>query len=326
MLEIRTILPSLLLILATAGCETDSRTQPKPLASTASPPRAALWVDLMRGEPIEYPELTGDLAKARVVYLGEIHTIPRHHQLQKQILDSLAAQGLKLVLAMEQFEYFNQPVLDKFNSGAIDLDGLVRESDWVKRWSGHTNYHELILAAHARGVPLLALNARAETIRAIGRGGGITNLTAAQRQELPQSIATDDPVYERLLKKILGVHMALDPAKLQPAFEAQVARDESMANRLAEYLNSSEGRGRVAIVICGRGHCEFGLGTPARVARRIPGISQRIIMFSESGDLEMTEAERKQMREIEVSHEFLSDLGRPSADYLQVIEPARGSN
>ena len=281
-----------------------------------------MWVDEMRGEPIAYPDVADDLAKARVIYLGEIHTIPRHHQLQKQILNSLSDHGLKRVMAMEQFEYFTQPVLDKFNSGALNLDGLVRDSDWAKRWSGHTNYHELVSAARAQGVPLLALNARAETIRAIGRGGGIANLTTAQRQELPESIVTDDPVYERLLKKVLGVHMALDPAKLQPAYEAQVARDESMANRLAQYLNSSEGRGRVAVVICGRGHCEFGLGTPARVARRIPGISQRIVLFSESGDLEMTEAERKQMREIEVSHEFLSDLGRPAADYLHVIEPA----
>lgn len=316
---------ALLMVVAAAGCATHSPL-PAAKAPTADPPRAAMWVDAIRGEPITYSDLTDDLAKARVIFLGEVHTIPRHHQLQKQILNSLADRGQKLVLAMEQFEYFTQPVLDKFNAGSIDLDGLIRESDWAKRWSGHTNYHELVSAARAHGIPLLALNARAETIRAIGRGGGITNLTAAQREELPESILTDDPVYERLLKKVLGVHMALDPAKLQPAFEAQVARDESMASHLAEYLNSNEGRGRVAVVICGRGHCEFGLGTPARVARRIPGISQRIVMFSESGDLELTEAERKQTREIEVSHEFLSNLGRPAADYLHVVEPSRTSN
>jgi uncharacterized iron-regulated protein len=281
-----------------------------------------MWIDAMRGEPIEYQDLIEDLQKVRAVYLGEIHTIPRHHQLQLQILNSLAGRGVKLVMAMEQFEYFNQPALDRFNAGAIDLEGLVRESDWAKRWPGHTNYHELLIAARKLNIPVLALNARAETIRAVGHGG-LSGITPAQRKELPESIVTDDPVYERLLKKILGVHMALDPARLQPAFEAQVCRDETMANRLAEYLQSSEGRDKVALVICGRGHCEFGLGTPSRVARRMPGISQRVVVFSESGDLHLTEEERKQAREIEISHEFLSGVGRAAADYFQVVEPAR---
>jgi uncharacterized iron-regulated protein len=283
--------------------------------------RACMWVDALRGEPVPLQDVLQDLRLARVIYIGEIHTIPRHHEAQQQVLEGLAAQGLSLVLAMEQFDFSAQPALDRYNTGVADLDGLIRETDLNKRWPGHTNYHALLASARAHSIPVLALNAGAETIRAVGRRG-LAELPPEQRRELPEQLVTNDPVYERWLKKILGVHMAFDPDKLQPAFEAQVARDETMAARLVDFLNSPAGRQRAAVVICGRGHCEYGLGTPARVARRLPGVTQRIVLPSESGDLHLTEQERKQAREIEVSHEFLKELGHPPGDYLELIEPA----
>jgi uncharacterized iron-regulated protein len=281
------------------------------------PVRAALWIDALRGEPLAQAEMIEDVEKARVTYLGEYHTIQRHHQLEVQLLEALVQRGRRVVLAMEQFESAAQPGLDRFNSGTIDLDTLVQQTELPKRWPGYTNYLALLSSARTHGVPVLALNARAETIRAVGRSG-LAGLPAEQRAELPESIQLDDPVYERLLTQTLAVHMAFDPKKLRPVFEAQVARDETMAARLSEFLASSAGRERQALVICGRGHCEFGLGTPARVERRMPGITQRVILFSESGDLQLSEEERKQAREIEIPHSFLKDLGRPAADYFHV--------
>jgi uncharacterized iron-regulated protein len=220
---------------------------------------------------------------------------------------------------MEQFEYFAQPALDRFNAGSINLETLVADSDWDRRWRHHTNYHALLNAARAREIPVLALNARSETIRAVGRPG-LHGITPEQREELPSEIVTDDPLYERLLTRILGVHMAFDPDKLRPVFEAQVARDETMSARLADFMESPEGKHRTAIVICGRGHCEFGLGMPDRVARRMPGIAQRVILFSQSGDLQLTDEERQQAREIEVPHQFLRDLGRSPSDFIHITE------
>ena len=306
---------TLCVLLLATGCSTLSR------EDRAATKRSALWVDTVRGEPVTFAQLLDELQQARVVYLGEHHTIARHHELQNAILDGLAQRGVKVVLAMEQFEFTAQPALDRFNARETDLAQLIAETDWSKRWRGHTNYHALLTTARQHGIPVLALNARAETIRAVGRQS-LAGITPEQRTELPKEIITDDPVYERLLTKILGVHMAFDPQKLKPIFEAQVARDETMAARLAEYLNSPAGQGRAAVVICGRGHCEFGLGVPDRVERRMPDAKQRIVLFSQSGDLQLTEMERKQAREIEIPHQFLRDLGRATADFLHVIESA----
>lgn len=282
--------------------------------------RQELWVNTLRSEPIEFEDLLDELSAARVIYLGEYHSIPRHQKLQLAIFNGLAQRGLQLVLAMEAFEAFAQPSLDRFNSGEFDLAKLVAESDWAERWKGHTNYHALLAAARSAKAPVLALNARAETIRAVARAG-LDEITAEQRAELPAEIVRDDPIYERLVKRLLSVHMAFDPQRLRPVFEAQVVRDEVMADRLAAFLASPAGAGRAAFVVCGRGHCEFGLGMPDRVARRMPGISQRIVLFSQSGDLQLSEAERKQAREVTVPHNFLREIGRLPADFTHILAP-----
>src|SRR6266404_880520 len=124
-----TFLIAVALLLSFTSCSTSSCAP----AQRQAVPRPMLWVDALQGEPISFQDVLEDLRQARVIYLGEIHAIPRHHNLQKQLLEGLASHGLNLVLAMEQFEFFSQPALDRFNSGALDLNGLIRETNLEKR-------------------------------------------------------------------------------------------------------------------------------------------------------------------------------------------------
>ena len=71
-------------------------------------------------------------------------------------------------------------------------------------------------------------------------------------------------------------------------------------------------------MICGSGHVAYGLGTPARVATRLPGVRDRVIIFSESGDVELTAQERAVSRPIEITHDQWRAINRPVADYLYV--------
>src|SRR5437763_17107830 len=96
-------------------------------AQDSQPGRAATWVDAVRGEPISLEDTLDDLTQARVIYLGEYHSIPRHHALETEILESLARAGKRLVLAMEQFDWSAQPALDRFNTKTIDLASLIPE-------------------------------------------------------------------------------------------------------------------------------------------------------------------------------------------------------
>lgn len=285
--------------------------------------RCQMWVDCYRGEPIALDTLLDDLAGVGVVYLGERHRVGRHHRLQREILRGLARRGVKLALAMEQLEAEDQPAVDRYNRGEISLDELAEAVAWEKQWPGYRQYVELVEAARQADAPVVALNAPREVIRQVFRGGGIAKLAPAQRRRLPEEVKTDDPVYRKLLSMQMAVHLAATPEWLGPMIEAQIARDEAMAAAVARFARSPEGRGRTVLVICGSGHVAFGLGTAARVRRRLPDVEQRIVIFSESGDVELTERERAVSREISISHQQLRDLGRPLADYLHVTAAKR---
>ena len=79
-----------------------------------------------------------------------------------------------------------------------------------------------------------------------------------------------------------------------------------------------------AVVVCGSGHIEYGLGTAARVRRRMPGVKDRIVHFSESGDVELSPQELAMARPITITHEQLRELGRPIADYLHAVSVKPG--
>jgi len=45
-------------------------------------------MDAARGEPITFDSLLDELQSTRVIYLGEHHTVARHHEFQQAILDA----------------------------------------------------------------------------------------------------------------------------------------------------------------------------------------------------------------------------------------------
>jgi uncharacterized iron-regulated protein len=279
--------------------------------------RCGLWVDVYRGEPLRYEDVLDDLAEARVIYLGERHTVDWHHALQEQIVRDLIARDVPLVLALEQIEAVYQPQVDRYNAGELTFDELAEAIDWKKRWSNYADYRPIVEAAHASGAPVLALNARREAVRAVAMQG-IDDLPAETRAELPAVLDFDDPMYAGYLADVMMVHATVTRDMVDRMFKAQVVRDEMMAQRLAAFLQSDEGAGRVAVVLAGAGHVQQAMGIPSRVRREMPGVRDRIVILSESGDVELSPAMQKMAREITITHEDLRKLDRPIADYLRV--------
>ncbi len=273
--------------------------------------RCSLWIDAYRGEPLPYEEVLDDLAEVNVVYFGEFHTLAEDHATEQRVLTDLAKRGKPLVLGMEQLESVQQPAIDRYNRGEIDFEQLAEVVKWQKSWGNYRQYKPIVEAARKSKIPILALNARAATIHQVRVAGGIGRLNARLRGELPKEVQTDDPLYAKLLGLELMVHMAASPNMLRPWVEAQIARDEAIAATLCGFLKSQAGRGRLAVVICGKGHVAYGLGTPARVRRRMSQIKDRIVLMSASGDLKLSPQEAKAARPIEVTHQQLRrSIGR----------------
>ena len=284
-------------------------------------PVAEFWLNLISGDEVPQAEVVSDLATAGVIYVGETHTIRRHHALQLSLFQELFTRGVPLVLCMEQLEARDQPTIDRYNRREIDFVTLAQEMEWAKKWGNYPDYRALVEFAQQHRIPIRGLNAPADLIRTVNRGGGLANLPPEQRAQLPDNIVTDDPDYERLMNLQLAIHMAVDPAKLRPLFEAQVARDEAMAANIvaARRETGTDGSPRTAFVVLGAGHMRYGLGTAARVRLREPGITERLVLATESGQLTLSAAEQAGSREITISHADLRALGRPPGDYLRVL-------
>ncbi|MCX6955121.1 MAG: ChaN family lipoprotein [Verrucomicrobia bacterium] len=300
-----------------AGCATAPRPVAGPLPS--APPE--FWLDLARGDEVPEADVLADLATAGAIFVGEAHTIPRHHALQLHLLQELFSRQVPLVLCLEQLEARDQPAVDRYTRRELDFDGLVRAIDWPKKWSNYADYRALCEFARQHRIPIRALNAPSDTIRTVSRGGGIAKLPPDLRAHLPTEIFLEEPVYERLTTLELATHMAMDPARLRPVFEAQVARDETMAVNIvaARRIDTAPDKPRTAFVIVGAGHMRFGLGTADRVRRRDPGIVERLVILTESDQLRLTAAEKAASRDVTISHAELRVIGRPPADYVRIL-------
>lgn len=291
-------------------------------AAEISCPRCSMWIDDCKGEPIQYDRVLDDLATANVIYLGERHTLSRHHDIQAQVVRDLAKRNVPLLLGIEMMEQPNQDSLDKYCRGEIDFEELAKVTKWKKRWRNYQQYKEVLEAAKQAGAPIVALNARAETIRSVARSGGLDGLDEKLRKELPEEIQLDDQVYKKVLLPQMQSHMAASPERLRPMIEAQICRDEAMADTLCNFLKTKQGKGRTAIVLCGAGHVAHGLGTPARVRRRMPELTERIVIFSASGDVKLSKKELAMTRPVHVPREKVRKVNLRIADYLHVTSLA----
>jgi uncharacterized iron-regulated protein len=65
--------------------------------------RHCMWVDVYTGEPVPYEEVLEDLAEVDLVYIGESHSIERHHALQAQVLIEITHGQLRAI---------NRPIAD----------------------------------------------------------------------------------------------------------------------------------------------------------------------------------------------------------------------
>jgi uncharacterized iron-regulated protein len=287
----------------------------------AAADRPLVWIDVCEGEPVDYAKVVEDLGKARVVYLGERHTLERHHQTQAKIIADLARGGASLLVAMEPLETSQQASVNRFNRGEIDFDGLAAVLDWGKHWPDYQQYRLVLDAARRAKADVIGLSPSPQVIRAVARSGGAERIEPALRKQLPKEMDFNDPIYEKLLAVQLMVHMAASLERLRPMIEAQIARDEAMSAALSDYLRSPDGRNRKAIVVCGTGHVAYGLGTPQRVRRRLGDANDRIVVLAECGDLRLSPEELAVSRPVEISHEQLRKIGRPVADYLEIACP-----
>lgn len=210
-------------------------------------------------QPVAFPALLDQLARAQVVLLGEAHDSAEDHRWQLHTLAQLYSRQPNMAIGFEMFPRRLQPVLDEWVAGRLAEDEFLRKVEWEKVWGFDArDYLPLFHFARMNRIPMLAVNVERSLIDAVGKQGW-DNVPEAQKEGVGRPAApTED--YRQALRAVFEHHPA--KARGEEAFprfvESQTLWDRAMAQGMAEYLGKHPGA--LVVGIMGAGHVRNGHG------------------------------------------------------------------
>ena len=272
-----TILCALLTI---AGC-TDSETRTASIASDLASLPTVYDYHLLDTSynPISESALVSSLSSADVVFIGEHHGNHASHLLQTRLLAALhrnnQRDGRATILSMEMFDRSQQVILDDYLVESIGERYLINEAPTWKNYQG--SYRPLVEYARQHSIPVLAANASADIVRCIGKQGEayIAVLDAQEKRLIAAQPFAEIVGYEDKFFATMSGTYGKPDERMHNTYLAQIARDNTMAESIAEALGSTPG-GQV-VHINGTFHSEGRLGTVAALKRLRPELVIKVI-------------------------------------------------
>jgi len=255
--------------------------------------RPGTWIDPTSGMQIGHAELLARMAGERVVLLGETHNRFDIHRWQLHVAAGLLALRGNIALGFEMFPVRVQPALDAFVAGQLDVEAFLQQSDWETVWRfDPALYLPLFAFCREFGVPMLALNCRRALVTEVGKGGW-DSVAVADRDGLTPALPATPAHRQYLFDLTGGGRVTQSEGPQDPGFDrfvrAQQTWDRAFACNIAKALEVDNPP--LVIGIIGRGHLEYGHGTPAqlqdlgidRVSVLLPGDSEDFDLEGKAG-------------------------------------------
>lgn len=246
--------------------------------ATFEHPRAT-WIDPSSGCELDERSLMHEMATRQVVLLGETHTIAEIHRWQLHVATVLRFIRPDIAVGFEMFPRRVQPVLDEWVAGELGSQAFLDKVDWENNWGYDAQlYLPLFHFCRQQRVPMLALNCNRPLVTRVGKEGWDA-IPEDERDGLsPAAEAT--PAYRRYLfglglnRSPAGATSAMDP-KLDRFIRAQQTWDRAFACNIARAIDRPDPP--LVIGIIGRGHLEYGHGTPYQL--RDLGVSMPAVLL-----------------------------------------------
>jgi uncharacterized iron-regulated protein len=265
--------------LLTGACASGGKRAPVTAAAPVSAAAVRVY-DTKAARFISFDQLIDAASKADVVYFGEQHDDPATHSAEVAVLAALGARRGEVVVTLEMFERDVQPLLDQYLSGNISEKNFL---DGSRPWERYvTDYRPMIEVARVHGWPVIAGNVPRRIASAVAKKG-LAVLDTMSRTERSYAAAQNqcpigDTYYKKFAETMTGHGAGGGPptagdasamAKMTDLFyEAQCVKDETMAESIANAM--TRWPGRLVFQVDGAFHSDAGLGTAARVTRRMP--------------------------------------------------------
>lgn len=240
---------------------TASETGPVPVVFSASEKRL-----------LSAAEAVLALRSAPVIFVGEEHDKPAHHEIQAAVLAYLAEGGRDVVLGLEMVDVTKQDALDA--AVASGSEAALKEV-WDGSWMLYEAYRPVLLAALGRKLRLAALNAPRPIVSRAARNG-LESLAPAERALLAREIGpVQNPLYYNALKRSLeeSGHAPTPESLRRYVFGMQIWNET-----MAENLIKERRAGRRVVMIAGALHLIYRGGIVDSVARRAPAERQLLVL------------------------------------------------
>ena len=266
---------------------------PAPAAAEYVPQRV---FETRRGAFIDFESMVAVLARADVVLVGEQHDDPNTHRLEYALVSGLRRRRIAPTVSLEMFERDVQDVIDRYLSGAIAEDQLLKEARPWPRYA--TDYRSLVELARAEGWPVVAANVPRRFASEIAKTGegSIGKLSSADRALLAQDLRCPRDAYFDRFTSAMTDHSPAGGAKPPPSDEqraandryywAQCSKDETMAESIARASDARAGRPGPVVHVTGAFHSDFGAGTAERTRRRLAGKTVMVVSILPVSDLD----------------------------------------
>lgn len=220
-------------------------------------------VDGRSGQSITFEQLIQQLAQTKVIYVGERHTDPSHHQIQLRIIQALVDKGVNIRVGMEMFDHTYQSVLDQWSAGDLTWDSFLKKCHWYANWKFEDDlYKDILVYIRQKHLKLVGLNIPFCIPPKIAVGG-LENLSAADRAQLPEHIDTTQPEHRAYLETIFKMHLMKGREDFENFYAAQCAWEDGMAKAVADNLHHA-----AMVVLAGNGHIVNKFGIPDRAFKR----------------------------------------------------------
>lgn len=256
-------------------------------AFAAEPPRVRVYATAS-GKTITFDELAAAIATdADVVFVGEQHDDPATHQAEAALLEALHKRRPRVAVSLEMFERDVQTALDAY------LAGTIAEKEFLataRPWKNYpTDYRPLVEYAKANGLPVLAANVPRRIASKASASTALAALAALPAGDA-QWAATEvyaprDRYWLRFLETMRG-HVGTDEKSVERFYEAQVLKDETMAETIARQLQRGAAQRVLVAHFNGSFHSDFGEGTALRVRRRAPAAAAVVVTIIPVEDVE----------------------------------------
>ncbi|WP_130470041.1 ChaN family lipoprotein [Candidatus Magnetaquicoccus inordinatus] len=271
-------LSCLLLLTACQGLPVASSLNPaETLWQTDSPPTI---LDSRNHKQLNPAALLPELLKADVIYLGEEHDNPHHHQIQLAVLQQLLQHGKKPLIGFEFFSREQTPWLMHYTVGKpsslpikqpLDPDQQLRvQLGWEKRedWS---YYFPLLQLARQQHLTIFGADLP-EGLRLRLTREGLQSLTPLERS-LWRQTPFQHADYQQLMRdKLAQAHCGMaSESLLDRLYETWLARNEAMAQSI---VAMSENNDSPIVIIVGAGHVTHNMGIYERVHALRPQLRQ----------------------------------------------------